>query len=106
MVDAAIEDHVDTPYTPAEYLTRAEEIADEAIDYYLEDGIGSPLPRMLDKNSPVQLVDGSSYPAYYHGYTGGARLMLELLRLHVAMNPNAPPACDSDPLAKDDAKEN
>ncbi len=49
---------------------------------------GSPLPRMLDKNSTVILVDGvTEVDAIYHSYTGGDDLMLALLQLYESRTP-------------------
>ncbi len=58
------------------------------MDLFLNDGTGSPLPRMLDKNSNIILVDGvTEADAIYHSYTGGDDLMLALLELYEANQP-------------------
>lgn len=84
LVNAAQEADFDAPHSAVEYLQRADYFADQAIDLFLEDGTDSPLPRMLDKNSPVQLVDGTPARAFYHSYTGGDDLMYALLKLYIA----------------------
>lgn len=85
LIDAADAAESDASPTKTQYLERARFFADRAVDLFLEDGTGSPLPRMLDKHSPVVLADGrTTAPAFYHSYTGGDDLMYALLRLHVA----------------------
>jgi hypothetical protein len=83
LVAAAKERHPSAPYTSREYLARANWFGKQAMELFLNDGTGSPLPRMLDKNSTVILVDGvTEADAIYHSYTGGDDLMLALLELY------------------------
>jgi len=88
LLAAAKEGHPSAPHTSREYLARANFFAKQAMDLFLNDGTGSPLPRMLDKNSTVILVDGvTKADAIYHSYTGGDDLMLALLELYEANQP-------------------
>jgi len=88
LVAAAKEEHSSAPHTSLEYLARANWFGKQAMDLFLNDGTGSPLPRMLDKNSTVILVDGvTEADAIYHSYTGGDDLMLALLELYEANQP-------------------
>ncbi len=88
LVDAAKEGRPSAPHTSQEYLARANWFGKQAMDLFLNDGTGSPLPRMLDKNSTVILVDGvTKADAIYHSYTGGDDLMLALLQLYEANQP-------------------
>jgi len=88
LVDAAKEGHPSAPHTRQEYLARANRFGKQAMDIFLNDGTGSPLPRMLDKNSAVILVNGvTEADAIYHSYTGGDDLMLALLDLYEANQP-------------------
>jgi hypothetical protein len=88
LVAAAKEGHSSAPHTSREYLARANWFGKQAMDLFLNDGTGSPLPRMLDKNSTVILVDGvTEADAIYHSYTGGDDLMLALLELYEANQP-------------------
>ncbi len=87
---AAKERHPSAPHTSQEYLARANWFGKQAMDLFLNDGTGSPLPRMLDKKSTVILVDGGTEAdAIYHSYTGGDDLMLALLELYEANQPTA-----------------
>ena len=88
LVAAAEEGHPSAPHTRRQYLARANWFGKQAIDLFLNDGTGSPLPRMLDKNSTVILVDGvTKADAIYHSYTGGDDLMLALLELYETNQP-------------------
>ena len=88
LLAAAKDGHPSAPHTSQEYLARANWFAKQAMDLFLNDGTGSPLPRMLDKNSTVILVDGvTKADAIYHSYTGGDDLMLALLELYEANQP-------------------
>lgn len=88
LLDAAKEGRPSAPHTNREYLARANWFGKQAMDIFLNDGSGSPLPRMLDKNSAVILVDGvAKANAIYHSYTGGDELMLALLELYEANQP-------------------
>jgi hypothetical protein len=83
LVDAAKEGSPSAPHTSRQYLARANWFGKQAIDLFLNDGTGSPLPRMLDKNSTIILVDGvTKADAISHSYTGGDDLMLALLELY------------------------
>lgn len=92
LLRAAEENHPAATYTPQQYLTRANALADEALDLFLDDGSGSPLPRMLDKTQPVVTIDnnnpgsttGIPAEAFYHSYVGGDDLMWSLLNLAIA----------------------
>ena len=83
LLEAAKEGLPSAPHTSRQYLARANWFGKQAMDLFLNDGTGSPLPRMLDKNSTVILVDGvTKADAIYHSYTGGDDLMLALLELY------------------------
>jgi hypothetical protein len=88
LLAAAKEGHPSAPYTSGQYVARANFFGKQAMDLFLNDGTGSPLPRMLDKNSTIILVDGvAKADAIYHSYTGGDDLMLALLELYEANQP-------------------